>query len=206
MYIWAMGAGDIYSEIDLLKLLKKGDKLAFEQLYNSYWKSLYLSAYSRVDDEDIAKDIVQNVFVDIWQKRGTIVVTSSIKQYLHGAVKMKVLQHYRSENIKQQVLDNALERITQLLHSHQNLSAYFDLERIVSEEVAEMPVNMKNSFLLRSDSYSIKEIAGNLNLAEQTVSNNITEALKRLKKRIKMEYPERYAGCVVIVTALFTNN
>lgn len=201
-----MCTGDTFSDDDLIRLLKTSNTSAFDKIYNTYWKGLYSSAYSRIDDEHAAKDIVQNVFVEIWQKRDTIEINSSLKQYLHGAVKMKVLQHYRSENIKQQVFDDALERITQLLHSHQNLSGYFDLERIVSEEVAEMPANMQNSFLLRSESYSIKEIAGNLNLAEQTVSNNITEALKRLKKRIKVEYPERYAGCIVAVTALFTNS
>ncbi|MCC8408035.1 sigma-70 family RNA polymerase sigma factor [Mucilaginibacter sp. UR6-1] len=196
----------VYSETELLQLLKLGNTSAFDRIYDLYWKSLYLSALSRINDEDAAKDIVQNVFIDIWQKHNALEINSTLKQYLHGAVKMKVLHHYRTENIKQQVLDNALERITQLLHSNQNLSAYFDLERIVSEEVEGMPVNMKNSFLLRSDSYSVKEIASSLNLAEQTVSNNITEALKRLKKRIRVEYPERYIGCVSLIMMLFTKS
>ncbi|MBE9584948.1 sigma-70 family RNA polymerase sigma factor [Mucilaginibacter sp. JRF] len=196
----------INNETELLQLLKSGDMSAFDRIYNHYWKYLYLSAYNRLNDEESAKDIVQNVFIDIWQKRTELEITSTLKQYLMGAVKMKVLHLYRSESIKQQVLDNALERITQLLHSHQNLSTYFDLERIVSEEVENMPANMKNSFLLRSDSYSVKEIASNLNLAEQTVSNNITEALKRLKKRIRVEYPERYAGCFALLMLLFTKS
>lgn len=190
----------------LLQLLKDDNAAAFNNIYNLYWKSLYHAAYSRVSDEDVAKDIVQNVFVEIWQKRESLQITSTLKQYLHGAVKMKVLHHYRSESTKQQALDNALDRITNLLHSNQSLAAYFDLERIISEEVSEMPANMKNSFLLRSDSYTVKEIAGNLDLAEQTVSNNITEALKRLKKRIRIEYPERYMGCIALISILFTKS
>jgi RNA polymerase sigma factor (sigma-70 family) len=190
----------------LLQLLKDDNAAAFNNIYNLYWKSLYQAAYSRVNDEDVAKDIVQNVFIEIWQKRDTLQITTTLKQYLHGAVKMKVLHHYRSETIKQQALDNALDRITHLLHSSPNLSAYFDLERIISEEVEGMPQNMKNSFLLRSDSQSVKEIASSLDLAEQTVSNNITEALKRLKKRIRLEYPERYVGCFLFIAVLITKS
>ncbi|MFD0795635.1 RNA polymerase sigma factor [Mucilaginibacter litoreus] len=199
-------SNQVDSEEELLQLLKNDNVLAFDRIYNNYWKALYHAAYSRVNDEEVAKDIVQNVFIDIWQKRSKFEITTSLKQYLHGAVKMKVLHHYRSENIKQQVLDNALERISWLMHSHYNLSSYFDLERIISEEVNEMPQNMKTSFLLRNDSYSVKQIAGSLNLAEQTVSNNITEAIKRLKKRIKTEYPERYVGCFSLIALLFTQN
>lgn len=189
----------VHSDEELVQLLKNDHAAAFDGVYNRYWKTLYYAAYNRVNDEDAAKDIVQNVFIEVWQKRNTLEITSTLKQYLHGAVKMKVLHHYRSENIKQQAFDNAVERITEMMHSNQNLSAYFDLERIVSDEVNEMPLNMKNSFLLRSDSRSVKEIAGNLDLAEQTVSNNITEALKRLKKRIRLEYPERYMGCIALL-------
>ncbi|MBL4678194.1 MAG: sigma-70 family RNA polymerase sigma factor [Mucilaginibacter sp.] len=196
----------IYSDEELLVKLQNEDTNAFDNIYNKYWKILYQTAHNRVDDEEIAKDIVQNVFIDIWVKRESIQINTTLNQYLHGAVKMKVLNHFRSENIKQQVLDGALERISRLLYSNPNLSDYFDLERIISEEVEEMPDNMKNSFLLRSDSYSIKEIAGNLNLAEQTVSNNISEAFKRLKKRIRVEYPERYTTCFAVIAILLTKN
>jgi RNA polymerase sigma-70 factor (family 1) len=196
----------IYSDEELVEKLQNENINAFDSIYNKYWKALYQAANSRVGDEEVAKDIVQNVFIDIWVKRDTLQINTTLNQYLHGAVKMKVLNHYRSENIKQQVLDNALERISKLLYSNPNLSGYFDLERIISEEVEEMPANMKNSFLLRSDSYSIKEIAGNLNLAEQTVSNNISEAFKRLKKRIQVEYPERYTTCLVLIALFLTKN
>jgi RNA polymerase sigma factor (sigma-70 family) len=191
---------------ELLKLLKQGDTYAFDELYNRYWRSLFSTAYNRLGDEDTAKDIVQTLLINVWQKRHELHITTTLSQYLFGAVKLKILQHFRSENVKQSAIEKALDRMNDLFYTADALSGYLDLEKIVSEEVEVMPVNMKRSFLLRSDSYSVKEIAENLNLAEQTVSNNITEALKRLKRRLKVEYPDRYMNCFIIFTVLLTKN
>jgi RNA polymerase sigma-70 factor (ECF subfamily) len=189
-----------------LELLKQSDTNAFDVLYNRYWKLLFIAAHTRLGDEDAAKDIVQNLLIEVWQKRNDLQINTSLSQFLFGAVKLKILQHFRSEAIKQSAIEKALERIGELSFVAENLSGYLDLEKIVSDEVEVMPVNMKRSFLLRTDSYSVKEIAENLNLAEQTVSNNITEALKRLKRRLKVEYPDRYLNCFILFAALFTKS
>ncbi|WP_454802492.1 RNA polymerase sigma factor [Mucilaginibacter phyllosphaerae] len=189
---------------ELLELLKQGNNNAFDELYRRYWKPLFTAALSRISDEDVAKDIVQNLLIDLWQKRADLLINTTLSQYLFGAVKLKVLQHFRSEEVKQSAIEKALSRISELSYTGDNLTGYFNLEKIVSDEVDIMPLNMKRTFLLRSDSYSVKEIAQNLNLAEQTVSNNITEALKRLKRRLKIEYPDRYMNCFIVFLVLFT--
>ena len=70
----------IHSDEELLQLLKNDHPVAFDSVYNRYWKTLYHAAYNRVSDRDAAKDIVQNVFIEIWQKRYTLQITSSLKQ------------------------------------------------------------------------------------------------------------------------------
>ncbi|EHQ27884.1 RNA polymerase sigma factor [Mucilaginibacter paludis] len=189
---------------ELLEMLKEDNTIAFDVLFNRYWKLLFVAAHTRLNDEEAAKDLVQNLLIEVWQKRNELQINTTLEQYLFGAVKLKVLHHFRSESIRQNAMDNALARMADLIDGAETLSSYFDLEKIVSQEVEEMPVNMKRSFLLRSDSYTVKEIAENLNLAEQTVSNNITEALKRLKRRLKMEYPDRYMNCFICLAILFT--
>ncbi|QEM13608.1 RNA polymerase sigma factor [Mucilaginibacter rubeus] len=191
---------------ELLEMLRDDNITAFDVLFNRYWKSLFIAARTRLGDDEAAKDIVQNLLIDVWQKRGELQVNTSLEQFLFGAVKRKVLNHFRSEAIRQNAMENALSRINDIIYKEENLVSYFNLEKIVSEEVEDMPVNMKRAFLLRSDSYSVKEIAENLNLAEQTVSNNITEALKRLKRRLKVEYPDRYINCFVCLVILFTQS
>ncbi|WP_114940957.1 RNA polymerase sigma factor [Mucilaginibacter endophyticus] len=191
---------------ELLEMLRDDNITAFDVLFNRYWKSLFIAAQTRLGDDEAAKDIVQNLLIDVWQKRGELQINTSLEQFLFGAVKRKVLNHFRSEAIRQNAMENALSRINDIIYKEENLVSYFNLEKIVSEEVEDMPVNMKRAFLLRSDSYSVKEIAENLNLAEQTVSNNITEALKRLKRRLKVEYPDRYINCFVCLVILFTQS
>lgn len=191
---------------ELLEMLREDNISAFDVLFNRYWKSLFIAAQVRLGDDEAAKDIVQSLLIDVWQKRNELQINTSLEQFLFGAVKRKVLNHFRSEGIRQNAMEHALSRMNDIIYREENLSSYFDLEKIVSEEVEDMPANMKRAFLLRSDSYSVKEIAENLNLAEQTVSNNITEALKRLKRRLKIEYPDRYINCFICLVILFAQS
>jgi RNA polymerase sigma factor (sigma-70 family) len=190
---------------DLVVLLKQGRFQAYDQLYEQYWHELYLTAYNRVGEEDIAKDLIQNLLIDIWKRRETLDIKTGLRQFLFGALKLQILHHYRSESIKQKVMERALERMRDLFASMDELTAYHDLERVIEGEVLVMPVNMQQSFLRRTDNRTVKEIAGDLNLAEQTVSNNITEALKRIRKRIIAEYPDRHMACFTILVYLLNN-
>ncbi|MEN0053097.1 MAG: sigma-70 family RNA polymerase sigma factor [Mucilaginibacter sp.] len=190
---------------DLVVLLKQGKPHAYDRLYQLYWKELYLTAYNRIGEEEIAKDLVQNLLIDVWKRRDTLNIKEDLERFLFGALKLQVLNYYRSESIKQKVLDKALDRMRDLFSSMDELSSYHDMEKVIANEVLEMPHNMQQSFLLRSDNHSVKEIAGNLNLAEQTVSNNITEALKRLRKRLVTEYPDRHIACVILLCYLLNN-
>jgi RNA polymerase sigma factor (sigma-70 family) len=188
---------------ELVDLLKQGKAYAYDVLYERYWKELYMVAYERLGEEEAAKDIVQNLLIDIWKRHDSLQINDSLQQFLFGAIKLQILNYYRSENIKQKALERALERMHNLFASMDELSSYYNLEKVVEEEVLNMPQNMRDSFLLRSDNRSVKEIADNLNLAEQTVSNNVTEALKRIRKRLIIEYPDRHLTCFTILLYLF---
>lgn len=190
---------------ELVVLLKQGKTYAYDLLYERYWKDLYIIAYNRTGEEEVAKDLVQNLLIDVWKRHDNLQINESLPQFLFGALKLQVLNYYRSENIKQRVIEKALERMHSLFASMDELSSYYNLEKVVEEEVLAMPDNMKYSFLLRSDNRSVKEIADNLNLTEQTVSNNITKALKRLRKRLVLEYPDRYMTCFALLVYLLNN-
>ena len=206
IYFWGMfSSRALVNDENLVVLLKQGKPYAYNQLYDQYWKELYLIAYSRVGEEDTAKDLVQNLLIDIWKRRETLDVRTNLEQFLFGALKLQILNHYRSEGIKQKIMERALDRMRDLFVSMDELAAYHDLEKVIEDEVLIMPQNMQQSFLRRSDNRSVKEIASDLNLAEQTVSNNISEALKRLRKRLMAEYPERHMACFTLLLYLLNN-
>jgi RNA polymerase sigma factor (sigma-70 family) len=190
-----------FPDRELIILIRNGDRAAYQKVYHHYWKGLFELACRKTGDQDIAKDIVQNVLLSVWERREELSITESMTSFLYGAIKKQVLLHFRSEKIKAEVFQKALSHMQSLATTF-DLSAYVNLEKIMSKEVEEMPANMKETFILRCNDQSIREIAQTLNLAEQTVSNNLTEAMKRLRKRLVKEYPERYVTCLAAVFLL----
>lgn len=172
------------TESALIDALRSGIPDAYEQLYLRYWKMLYKTAYSRVPDEDAAKDIVQNVLISIWQNRKSLRVHATLEQFLRGAVKLQTLNHFRSERVKQHVIDLAMAQMELVAEPESDPLSRHVLEQSLDIALHGMPENMKQSFLLRCENRSIKEIAEKLGLAEQTVSNHISEAVRRLRQKL----------------------
>lgn len=176
------------TESALIDALRSGTPSAYEQLYDQYWKLLYRVAYSRVLDEDAAKDIVQNVLISIWQNRKSLQVLTTLEQFLRGAIKFQTLNHFRSERVKQRVIDLAMARMEVTVEQEHDVLSRDVMEQSLDNALYGMPENMKQSFLLRCENQSIKEIAATLGLAEQTVSNNISEAVRRLRQKLSSQH------------------
>lgn len=86
----------------MLALLSNEDQQAFEILYDRYWEDLYLLAYLMLRNKDASKDIVQEVFIWLWEHRLSLQI-KSLRAYLKTAVKYKVANHIRSGNIRESV-------------------------------------------------------------------------------------------------------
>lgn len=172
------------TEERLLICLQNGEPIAFDILYDRYWTLLYKAAYNRIAEQDIAKDIVQEVLVSIWQKRTQLTIKTSLQNYLLGAVKMQVFNYFRSENIKQRVHGFVMDETGFIIDSIDESSSIQEVENELVLAIDNLPKNMKRSFLLRRENLSIREIAVRLNLAEQTVANNIAEAVRRLRMEL----------------------
>lgn len=196
---------EIYQD-DLLVRLKKGDPSAYDLIYDRYWKKLFTIAYRRTDDEETAKDLVQTVYISVWQNRSNLSIRTHIENFLVGAVKLQVLKHFRSESIKQKVLEYGMERMNAAVSHIHEMFPYYELEAILEQEVSQLPENMKQAYLLRNDNYSIKEIATILNIAEQTVSNNLSEALKRIRKRVASHYPQNYLSTLMVILSVLNKH
>lgn len=184
---------------DLIAALQRGDEAAFKTLYERYWADLYTMVFRRIKDEDAAKDIVQNIFVNLWSSRKAIFVESSLAPYLNTAARNRSISYYKKnlavfERDTEYQLGNAVE-----LSPEYDLDAR-ELELALNEEIARMPENMRKTFLLsRYEQRSIREIAAELSLSEQTIKNNISEALSRLRKITDSFYskPAVLAGIAV---------
>jgi RNA polymerase sigma-70 factor (ECF subfamily) len=188
------------TDSSLLAALRKGDELAFRALYERYWTELYTMAYRRLRDEEAAKDIVQNIFVNLWTSRKEVFIENSLVPYLNRAVRNKTISFYK-KNLA------SLSRETQFQHEQVQYSPESgleakELEAVLNNEIAQMSDTMRRAFVLsRQENMSIREIATELSLSEQTIKNNISQALDRLRKKTHLFYsePANLLGLAIIL-------
>jgi RNA polymerase sigma factor (sigma-70 family) len=190
------------SDEELLTRLQRGEHNAFDILFDRYWQPLYQTARARLNDSDMAQDIVQEIFIKIWQRRSELQIKGSLENYLRSAVRLKVISHYRSAKVTMVQLDDALERINLLEDSIESLTDYLELEKTLQLTVELMPEMLKKVYQLRSENRSVKAIAGELGLADQTVKNYIGEVSRRLRVTIAEKHPEKHLTYMALILAM----
>jgi len=170
---------------DLITRLKTGDEIAFAEIYTRYSRDLTSFAASKLYNLDNTRDILQDVFAQLWQDRQKLIVTSSLKKYLYTAVRYKIVDHIR-RNI---VFENYLISLQSLSTICQN-SVDKQLEAKEAQEAIDLSLTslsprVKEIYKLNRESgLSIRQIADKLCLSEQTVKNQLTIALKHLRSSL----------------------
>jgi RNA polymerase sigma-70 factor (family 1) len=170
----------------LLSSLQQGNHQAMEEIYRTYWEDVFDAALKKTGDEALAQDIIQEIFISLWENRTTINISGSIGAYLHGAVKYKVINYFRSGSVKAQ----HQTALTTLMDEQYTAAAddkliLKELHLEVDAAIALLPEKMKLVFSMsRKQEKSIKEIASELDVSAQTVKNQISAALKLLKKSL----------------------
>jgi RNA polymerase sigma factor (sigma-70 family) len=172
------------SDGDLLELIKQDDTAAFESIYDKYWQALYLKGCQRVD-KDEAKDMVQEVMITLWRRRNDITVMQEgdLGRYLFTAIRYRVISHYAfsaAEIKKAGFFDHFDDAVAT------NTLETKELQARIDKEIGRLPARMQQIFRLsREEDYTIADIARTLNISEQTVKNQLTDALKRLRISLK---------------------
>lgn len=173
------------TETELLQLVAGNDSSAFEELYNRYWQQLYIFAFRKLRDAAEAKDAVQDVFINLWQRRHHLQVQTSLHNYLFAAVRYEVLRKY-SAALKAAISPTAIEELS-VASPAQATDAIREKELVqqLHDAVEQLPVKMKEIYLLsRNNHKPIAAIADELSLSEQTVKNQLSRALTRLRAHL----------------------
>lgn len=173
----------------LWQQVKWDDTASFTCLFERYWDEMFSMAYRRLADEASAKDFVQNIFIHIWENRQQITVEDKLSPYLFTALKYSLIRHiYRVA--KQGTTDLPLS-IYSLPDETDAKQDHYEFERLrekVQVEIATMPDKMREVFTLSYEKeLSIREIALRLSISEQTVKNQLHNALKRLRVRLQSQ-------------------
>lgn len=173
------------SEQELLEKLAKGDHSAFEKIFETFYKPLVVFALKLVNDRDLARDLVQEVIVNFYEKRKEINIHTSLKSLLYQSVRNRCLNHIKRES----VIRNHHEAIyIQKMNSEKDFVDVVEeteLENRIYKTISELPSQCKKIFeMSRFQGKANAEIAEELSISKRTVETQISNALKKL--RIKL--------------------
>lgn len=172
-----------YELSNLLSLLNSGDQQAFEAIYDCFADRLYRYIYSRIGIKEDTEEILQEIFVSLWVRRGSLEITTSLDSYLFGAAKHKILSHLRSERVrKKYAAELARFAADRMVNSSEELLQLKDLEQTINERISELPEKCQAVFRMsRMEHEPIQYIAERMNISMRTVENYISQALKHLR-------------------------
>lgn len=179
------------SDFDIISAVRKGDGKALSKIFQLYWKPLYNVALRKTNSHEIAEEMVQDLFTDLWDKRATLFVHQqpayfNLSTYLMTAIKNKVLNHIRSQVYQSEYFDYYKSVFSSLEKSTERQVEFKQLQEALDEGVERLPDRAKQVFTLsRLEGRTIPEIAHTLNLSEKTIEYHLTKSLKAIRIRLK---------------------
>lgn len=177
------------NNIELIHNLKKGNSKAYSFLVDTYHNMLCTYAYGLTNDRDLAKDIVQNVFINIWRTRLRLKDDFAVISYLYRSVYNEFLNQNR--NLKSVVpLDKKYIDALSFVVEEEDEKSLEKLMKLVRREIQNLPPKCKRTFLLsKQDGLSNIEIAEYLNVSVKSVEAHMTKAFAKLRETVgsKME-------------------
>jgi RNA polymerase sigma-70 factor (family 1) len=176
---------DRLSDEKLAELLSDQDRNAFAQIFKRYNSILLIHAYKKLEQQEVAEDIVQEVFSMLWQKRESLNIATNLSGYLYASVKNKALDLIARKKTETKYVDSLKHFVANSTVVTDHLVREKQMREIIEREIGRLPSKMRVVFeLSRNQHLSHKEIASKLNLNEQTVTDQIKKALKILRTRM----------------------
>ncbi len=170
------------NEKELFLLIKNSDHKAFEILFRLYYVPLKKFAKHILEDDDSAEDIVQEVFIRLWENRKSL-ENSAPGSYLYRIVKNKALNLIRHNTVKLRHVEEVLKASDNFYESEFEQS---DIQTMISQSIDKLPEQCKRIFKKsRMEGLKHQEIADELNISVKTVKNQIGKALKILRDDLK---------------------
>lgn len=170
----------------ILDLLSKGDQKFIDLLFDKYYTYLCNVVYRVINDADYAEDIVQEIFTDIWRKRESINIQTSLRAYLRRASVNRSLNHIRKQRMKFDENEDAIIDIESNTIDGQQELEKDELEQRIHDCIDALPPKCKLVFSLsRFENMSYQEIANHLEISIKTVENQISKALRILRSSIQ---------------------
>lgn len=171
--------------------MKQDDQDAFTLVYRRYWEGLFLTAAKVLRSKEEAGDVVQDVFLALWNRRHDLNINGSLEAYLQTSARYKAIEFIRKNLVRRDYLALLAELAVNTSSLSPELQVQFkEVEQIIHSTVAQMPPKMQEVYLLsRQQQLTHKEIAEKLGISVETVKKHIQHALQLIKTAIAAGAP-----------------
>lgn len=173
-------------DIQLLRRLNESDTEAFAAIYQKYWKKLFDSCYKRIYFREESEEIVQELFVNLWEKRESLTITVSLEAYFFGALRYAVFNWIRSQKVRDSYFDALLNHSEISLNDIEDGLYYEELSGAWERSIEELPDKLRLVYQLsRKENLTYKEISIQLNTPLDTVEKRLGRAMKIIRDNLK---------------------
>lgn len=188
---------------ELVEQIGKSNYNAFDELYSRHWNHLLKIAIKKIGDEEDALDVVQELFTEFWERRGTFTIEKSVGTYLVSSLYYKIFMLFRKKGIEEKHIKNYTYFTDNVEYNlpHEFAEAgavYTEMIGIVAATIDKMPEKMREIFNLKhKQSLKITEIAQTLGISTQTVKNQLSNAMIKLRNATEGQVPGM--GCYLFL-------
>lgn len=186
--------------------LKRGDVHSFEHLYKLYYSKAVFFANQYLRDEETSREIVQDAFMALWEKRETLNEELSIQALILTIVKNRCLNLLRKRIAERKYADRLTAREDMInyraLGDDSASSLHLmELEQLTKETLTEMPEKMREVFRMnRDEELTYAEIAQKLDVSVKTIEYRMSKALLLFREKLKDYLP---VGLLILIKSMF---
>ena len=175
----------IVNEKNLLLQIAKNDEKAFTIIVNGYWNNIFSQALTYLKSKDSAQDIVQNVFLKVWERRSKLPAIDRFDSYLFIIARNQIISELRKKLASP--IDNLItENFKEIASSPDQLLCAKQFQESINRFIDLLPTQQKTAFLLsRNEGLTYEEIAVQMKLSKETVKKHIFRALNFLRTQLK---------------------
>ena len=186
LQVFMLDKTDNISDNLLAIRIRDDNKDAFKSLYDRYSRKLYYFSLKYLCNNDEAEELVQSVFINIWEHRGSLNESMSVKNYIYRSAVNYIYNYIKKKAVRMRFIESEIQK-GETLSNHTYEQVFFhDLERSVNAIVGTLPSQQQKIFQLsRYEGLTHEEIAKKLDLSVRTVENQVFRALKVIRNKLK---------------------
>lgn len=174
-----------FTDQQLISLFKKGDRIAYSEIFERYSRLLLRHAFRLLNSNEEAQDVVQEVFVMLWEKRESLNDNLALSSYLYKSVRNRIFNLLSHQKVVLKYAKSFNQFVVEGYNITDDTVRENELAKIIEQEIDLLPERMREVFLLnKKHGLSYKEIGEQLDISPETAKQQVYKATKILKPKI----------------------